>query len=105
MPSNQPPLLVTREVAEKIVAIVREIETAPDRRSSRVVRRLLGLESAVPDVRDQPPEWLPVKREDAENALDLMFDDGALHTDDDESCDVCQRVTEARRLLGLAGDH
>ena len=105
MPSNQTPLLVTRADAERIVAIVREIEIAPDRRSSRAVRQLLGLESAVPDVRDQPPEWLLVKREDAEKALDMVIDDCALHTDDGKSCDVCQRVTEARRLLGLAGDH
>ena len=41
MPNNQPPLLVTREVAEKIVALVCEIETAPDQRYSRAVSRLL----------------------------------------------------------------
>ena len=45
--SNQTLLLMTREVAEKIIAIVREIETAPDRRASRAVRRLLGLDAAL----------------------------------------------------------
>ena len=47
MSSNQTPLLVTRADAERIVAIVREIEIAPDRRSSRVVRWLLGLDAAL----------------------------------------------------------
>ena len=50
--------------------------------------------------------WLLLTRENAEQALELAVADGALHTDDGGWCEVCQRVNEARRLLGLTeGDH